>query len=124
MGFYLEARSDNGGVFATKSFTVWNPNIEHIYVALGLENPYGEFSGNKEDATFTVEQLKSAIGYIENASFYSEPQIEKLHPFLLMMMGGNITTIDIDEEKKKTLKFLTVCLDEATKSNGVIINLG
>ena len=46
MGFYIEARNKKNEVFAKKSFQVWNPNVEYLYVPLGLANPYGEdFSG-------------------------------------------------------------------------------
>lgn len=40
MGFYIEAKNKEYKVFATKSFQVWNPNVEHLYVPLGLSNPF------------------------------------------------------------------------------------
>ena len=124
MGFYLEARDINGLLFATKSFSVWDPNIEHMYVSLGLKNPYGEFSGNKEDATFAVGQLESAIIHLQNSTFYSEPQTEKLHPVVSMMMGGAVHQIDVVVEKERSLKFLNICLDEAIKGGQIVINFG
>lgn len=56
MAFYIDARNKKNEVFATKSFQVWNPNVEPLYVPLCLANLYGEdFSGRGEEITVSYQ---------------------------------------------------------------------
>ena len=49
MGFYIEAKNKENEFFAKFKFEVWNPNVEYLYVPLGLDNPYNvDFSGRGE----------------------------------------------------------------------------
>ncbi|MFB5197618.1 hypothetical protein ACE198_22365 [Neobacillus sp. KR4-4] len=125
MGFYTEARTKEGRLIGSKSFQVWNPNVEHFYKSLGLENPYGQYSGDKGDISFTAEQLLDAYKYIENIEFYSEPIIEKLDPFVGMItIVGGVQKLNSKAEKERTLEFLDICAAVALKEESVILNMG
>ena len=125
MGFYIEARTKEGRLIGSKSFQVWNPNVEHFYKSLGLENPYGQYSGDKGEISFTAEQLLDAYKYIENIEFYNEPIIEKLDPFVGMLtIAGGVQKLDAKAEKERTLEFLDFCAAVALKEGSVILNMG
>lgn len=120
MGFYIEARNKRNEVFATKSFEVWNPNVEHFYVPLGLANPYGEdFSGRGEEITVSYQTLQQAYKEVENREFYNEAKRELLHPAVLIFSGLHPMQLDVDQEKERLLRFLSCCIETA-KIEGVI----
>lgn len=77
MGFYIEAKNKENMVFAKFQFQVWNPNVEHLYVPLGLDNPYGvDFSGRGEEITVSYQMLQQAYKEVESRTFYSEAKRE------------------------------------------------
>ncbi|MCM3671638.1 hypothetical protein M3181_22025 [Mesobacillus maritimus] len=124
MGFYIELQDENGRGLASKSFQVWNPNVEHIFVGLGLENPYGDYSGDKGKLSFAYDQLIQAYQYVEQADFYNEPIIEMLDPFVAMFTMAGKREIDAEMEKNRTLIFLKACIDFAENSEKVTLYMG
>ena len=125
MGFYIEARNKRNEVFATKSFEVWNPNVEHLYVPLGQANPYGiDFSGKGEEITVSYQTLKQAFKEVENREFYSEAKKELLHPAVLIFSGMHPMQVDADQEKERLLRFLSCCIKIAEKEGAITLCLG
>lgn len=125
MGFYIEARNKKNEVFATKSYEVWNPNVEHLYVPLGLANPYGEdFSGKGEEVTVSYQTLQQAYKEVENRDFYSEAKREHLHPAVLIFSGMHPMQVDAEHEKERLLRFLGICLEIAKEDGEVTLYLG
>jgi len=98
MGFCIEARNKRNEVFSTKSFEVWNPNVEHLYVPLGLANPYGEdFSGRGEEISVSYQVLQKAYKEVESRIFYSEATRELLHPAVLIFSGMHPIIMDVEQ---------------------------
>lgn len=125
MGFYIEARNKKNEVFATKSFQVWNPNVEHLYEPLGLTNPYGEdFSGRGDEITVSYQTLQQVYREVENREFYSEAKRELLHPTVLIFSGMHPMQIDADQEKERLLHFLSCCIETAEKEGVITLYLG
>ncbi|KIY22555.1 MULTISPECIES: hypothetical protein [Mesobacillus] len=125
MGFYIEARNKKNEVFAKKSFQVWNPNVEHLYVPLGLANPYGEdFSGRGEEITVSYQTLQQAYKEVEGPTFYSEAKRELLHPAVLIFSGLHPMQLDADREKEMLLRFLSCCIETAEKEGIITLYLG
>lgn len=125
MGFYIEAKNKEYKVFATKSFQVWNPNVEHLYVPLGLANPYGEdFSGSDEEILVSYQNLQKVYKEVESRTFYSEAKRELLHPAVLIFSGMHPMLIDADQEKVRLLNFLSCCLEIAEQEGGITLCLG
>lgn len=125
MGFYIEARNKKNEFFATKSFQVWNPNVEHLYVPLGLENPYGQdFSGRGEEITISYQTLQQAYKEVEGREFYSEAKRELLHPAVLIFSAMHPMQVDADKEKEKLLRFLSYCMETAKEEGEVTLYLG
>lgn len=125
MGFYIEARNKKNEVFATKSFQVWNPNVEHLYVPLGLVNPYGEdFSGRGDEITVSYQTLQQVYKEVENREFYSEAIRELLHPAVILFSGLHPMQLDAVREKEMLLHFLSCCVETAEKEGVVTLYLG
>ncbi|MFB6469507.1 hypothetical protein ACE38V_22500 [Cytobacillus sp. Hz8] len=125
MGFYDEARNKKNEVFAKFKFEVWNPNVEHLYVPLGLDNPYGvDFSGRGDEINVTYQTLQQAYKEVENREFYNEAKRELLHPAVLLFSGLHPMQLDADREKERLLHFLSCCIETAEKEGVVTLYLG
>ncbi|NRD76654.1 hypothetical protein HPT25_04010 [Bacillus sp. BRMEA1] len=125
MGFYIEAKNKENWAFATFQFQVWNPNVEHLYVPLGLDNPYGvDFSGRGDEIRVSYQTLQQAYKEVENRTFYSEAKRELLHPAVLLFSGMHPMQVDAGKEKERLLHFLSCCLEVAEKEGAITFHLG
>lgn len=122
MGFYTVGRNRNNEDVADISFEVWNPNVRNLYEALGLDNPYGtHFSGTGETMTFALERIEGAYSDAEKREFFSDAIRESLHPVVRLLSGGYPMTVDPKREKERLLRFLSECLEIASKEGTVTL---
>lgn len=125
MGFYIEAKNKENWVFAKYKFEVWNPNVEHLYVPLGLANPYGvDFSGRGDEITVSYQTLQQVYREVENRKFYNEAIRDMLHPAVLLFSGLHPMQLDADREKERLLLFIECCIEIAEEEGAITLYLG
>jgi hypothetical protein len=127
MGFYIEAKNKEGHALGSKSFRVSElNNVKVFYKALGLEKELSEndWSGDKTEKDFSLEQIKNAIQYIEENGYHDKEDVEDLHPLVAAITGMYNREIDVEKEKEFTLQFFDVCKKIAEQDGKVRIYFG
>ncbi|MCL7747033.1 hypothetical protein [Halalkalibacter alkaliphilus] len=124
MGFFVEIQNSEGHALGGVSYGVWNPNIKFLYEALGLENPYGEWSGNKEVIAFSHQDIMRAYKKVKNVDFFKQPEVSKLDPIVRLFETAFPNQIDVEEERVKLLRFFKTCIKVAKEEGKISLYFG